>query len=137
MLTFARLVLLNFSGKFPWCSSAPLKFESHNLQHCKKNCGKLFFWVFTEQLLFHIIFWKLHFYEVTLVKSSPILLRSYSSKNDNKPLLQISETNIFDHKRFIKILFKVNEKNNSGVMGINQIRSKLLTLKKRSQFSYS
>ena len=32
----------------------PLK-ESYNLQHCKKNCSKLAFWVFTEQLNYQII----------------------------------------------------------------------------------
>ena len=31
--------------------SVPLKFESYNLHHCKKNCCKLVFLVFTEQLL--------------------------------------------------------------------------------------
>ena len=50
-LTFARLFSLNFSSKSPWCSPVPLKFESYNLHHCKKNCCKLVFLVFTEQLL--------------------------------------------------------------------------------------
>ena len=35
---------------------------TYKLQHCKKNCRKLVFWVFSEQLLHHIIFWRLHFY---------------------------------------------------------------------------
>ena len=118
-LTFARLFSLNFSSKSPLCSPIPLKFESYNLQHCKKNCCKLVFWVFTEQLLYHAIFGRLHCYEVTLVKKS------------NKLLLQKSETNIFDQKIFIKNLFKVNGKNKSGVLRINQIMSKLLTLIKR------
>ena len=39
-LTFARLFSLNLS-----------KFESYNLQHCNKNCRKLVFCVFPEQLL--------------------------------------------------------------------------------------
>ena len=39
---------------------------------------------------------------------------------------------IFDQKKFIEKLFKVNEKNNLGVLRINQIISKLLTLSKRS-----
>ena len=83
----------------------------------KKNCRKLVFWVFTEQLLYHIIFGRLHGYEVALVKEC------------NKPLLlQESEAKIFDQKRFIKNLFEVNEKNNSGVLRINQIMSEMLTL---------
>ena len=48
-LTFARLFSLNFSSESPWCSPVPLKFESYNLHHCKKNCCKLVFLVFTEQ----------------------------------------------------------------------------------------
>ena len=35
------MFFLNFSSKF----------ESYNLQHCKKNCTKLVFCVFPEQLL--------------------------------------------------------------------------------------
>ena len=50
-LTFARLFSLNFSSESPWCSPVPLKFESYNLHHCKINCCKLVFLVFTEQLL--------------------------------------------------------------------------------------
>ena len=115
-LTFARLFFLNFSSKSPWCSTVPLKFESCNLHHCKKNCRKLVFLVFTEQLLYQIIFGWLYCYELTLVKKC------------NKPLLQKSETKIFVQRRFIKILLKVSEKNNSGVSRINQIMSKLLTL---------
>ena len=90
--------------------------ESYNLQHCKKNSNKLVFWVFTEQLLYHILFGRLHCYEVTLVKMC------------NKSILQKSETKIFNQKRFIKNLFKVNAKNRSNVLRINQIMSKLLTL---------
>ena len=55
-------------------------------------------------------------------------------KKCNKLLLQKSETKIFDLKRFIENFFKGNEKNNSDVLRINQIMSKLLTLGKRSQF---
>ena len=40
-LSFALLFSLNLSRKF----------ESYNLQHCKKNCRKLVFCVFSEQLL--------------------------------------------------------------------------------------
>ena len=103
----------------PWCNPDPLKFESYNIQHCEKNCRKWVFWVFTEQLLYHIILKRLHWYEVTLVKKC------------NKPLLQKRETKIFDQKRFMKNLFKVNEKNKSGILRINHIMSKLLTLSKR------
>ena len=113
-LTFARFLSLNFSSKSPWCSPVSLKFGSYNLHHCKKNCCKLVFLVFTEQLLYKIIFGRLHCYEVTLVKKC------------NKPLLQKSQTKSFDQKRFIKNLLKVSEKNNSGVSRINQIMSKLL-----------
>ena len=64
-------------------------------------------------------FWRLHCYGVTPVKKC------------NKPLLQKREAKIFEQKRFIKDFFKVNEQNNSNVLGINQIMSKLLTLSKR------
>ena len=47
----------------------------------------------TKQLLYHLISGRLHSYEVTLAKKC------------NKPLLQKTETNIFDQKRFIKNLF--------------------------------
>ena len=109
-MTFARLFSLNFSSKSPWCSPVPLKFESYNLHHCKKNCRKLIFLVFTEQLLYQIIFGWLHCYEVAL------------------------RSKVFDQKRFIKNLLKVSEKNNSGVLRKNQITSKLLILSKRLQF---
>ena len=115
-LTFARFFSLNFSIKSTWCSPFRLKFESYNLQHYKKNCRKLVFWVFTEQLLYHIIFGGLHCHEVTLVKKC------------NKPLLQKTETKIFDQKRFIKNLLKINDQNKSSILRINQIMSKLLTL---------
>ena len=55
-LTFARLFSLNFSSKSTWCSSVPLTFEPYSFQLCEKNCRKLVFWVFTEQLLYHKIF---------------------------------------------------------------------------------
>ena len=79
-LTFTRLFSLHFSSKSPWYSVVPLKFESYNLHHCKKNCHKLVFSVFTKELLYQIIFERLHRYKVTLVKKC------------NKPLLQKSET---------------------------------------------
>ena len=93
-LTFARLLSLNFSSKSPCCSPVSLKFESYNFHHSKKNCRKLFFLVFTEQLLYQIIFRWLHCYEVALVKKC------------NKPLLQKSERKIFDQKIFIKKLIE-------------------------------
>ena len=49
-LTFARLFSLKFSSKSPWGNPVPLKFESYNFHRCKKNCSKLVFLVFTEQL---------------------------------------------------------------------------------------
>ena len=105
-----RLFCLNFSSKAPWCSPVPLKFESYNLQHCKKNCCNLIFCVLLEQLLSNIMFGRLHYYEVTLIKKY------------NKPLLQNSETKVFKQKNsvfFIKNLFKVNEQNNSGALRLN------------------
>ena len=122
-MTFGRLFSLNFSSKSPWCSPVPLKFASYNLHHCKKNCCKLVFLVFTEQLLYQIIFGQLHCYEVTLVKKC------------NKPLLQKSETKVFDQKKiYKKTCWKSARKNNLDVSGINQIMSKLLILSKRLQF---
>ena len=83
---------LNFRSRTPWCSPVPLKFESYNIFHCKKNCRKLEYCVFLEQLLSHIMSRRLHCYEVTFVKWY------------NKPLLQKSETKIFRQKRFLKKL---------------------------------
>ena len=111
-LTFAKL-LLNFSSKSPWCSPLLLKFESYNPHHCKNNCHKFFFLVFTEQLLYQIILGRLHCYEVTLIKKW------------NKPLLQ---------KRFIKNLSKVSEKNDLALSRINQIMSIVLILSERLPF---
>ena len=88
-LTFARLFSLSFSSKSPWCSLVPLKFESYNLHQCKKNCCKLVFLVFTEQLHKKIIFGQLYCYEITLIKKC------------NKPLLQKSET-VFNQKQIYK-----------------------------------
>ena len=69
-----------------------MKFESYNLHHCKKNGPKLVFWVFSEQLLYHITFELLYCYEVTLVKKY------------NKTLFSKSDIKIFDLKRFQKKL---------------------------------
>ena len=66
-----------------------------------------------------MIFGRLHCHEVALVKKC------------NKPLLHKTGTKIFDQKKFIKNLLKVNEKNKSGILRINQIMSNLLTLIKR------
>ena len=121
-MTLARLFSLKLSSKSHCCSPVPLKFESYNLHHCKKNYRKLVFLVFTEQLLYQIIFGRLHCYEVTLVKKC------------NKLLLRKSQTKVFDQTRFIKKLLKVSEKENSDVSRINQIMHKLPILSKRLQF---
>ena len=99
---FARFFSLNLSSKSPRQSLVKMKFESYTLHRWKKNCRKLVFWVFPEQLLSHMIFERLHCCKVTLVKKY------------NKPLLQKSETKIFDQKRFIKDLFQVNQKKTSA-----------------------
>ena len=105
----------------PWCSPVTLKFGSYNLQHCKKNCRKLNFQVFPEQLFYHIIFGRLHCYVVTLVKN---IINHYYKKVKQK----------FSTKKDL-YLFKVNEKSNSGVLRINQLMSKLLTISKRSRLN--
>ena len=48
----------------------------------------------------------------------------------------MSETKILDQKRYIKDLLKFNYKSNSGVLGINQMMYKLLTLNKRFLLNY-
>ena len=53
-LTFARFFC--FLNKSLWRSPVLLKFESCNLQHCKKNRHKLVFWVLTEHLHNQTIF---------------------------------------------------------------------------------
>ena len=85
-----------------------MNFEPYNLHRCIKNCRKLVFWVFPEQLLSHIIFERLHCYEVTLVKKY------------NKPLLKKNETKIFDQKIFHKILFPSQREKNSGILRLNR-----------------
>ena len=60
-LTFARFSL-KFSSRSSWFSLVPLKFESFNLHHCKKNCCRLVFLIFTEQLLYRIILGQLYCY---------------------------------------------------------------------------
>ena len=120
--TFPRSFPLNFSIKYPWRSQVPLKFETYNLHHCKKNCRKLVFLVFTKHLLYQIIIGRLHCYEVALVKKC------------NKPLLQKSEAKIFNQKSLTKYLLKVSEKNNLNVSRKDHIMYKFLTLSKRLQF---
>ena len=121
-MAFAWLFSLNFSRKSPWSSPVQLKLKTNsNLDHCKINCHMLVFLVFTEQLLFQIIFGMLNGYEITLVKKC------------NKPLQQKSERKVFIQKRYIKNLLKVSKKNNLGVPRINQIMSKLLILSKSLQ----
>ena len=39
-----------------WWSPVALKLKSYCLQLCKKNCCKLVFWVFPEQILFRGVF---------------------------------------------------------------------------------
>ena len=95
-----------------------MKFESYNLHHSKNNCRKLVFWVFPEQLLSHIIFERLHCGEVTLVKK------------DNKTLLQKTETKIFDQQRFHKKLVSSQQEKKLGILRLNQILYKLLTISK-------
>ena len=87
-MTFARLFSLNFSINSPWSSPVSLKFESRKLKLCKKSCRKLVFWVFTEQLLYHLILGRLHCYEVILVKKYI------------KPLTKKVKKRIFDQKSF-------------------------------------
>ena len=118
-MTFARFFSLDFSSKSPWCRPFSIKMWDLQLPKLEKEPPQVSFLVFTEQLLYHIIFGQLHCNEVTPVKKC------------NKQVLQKTETKIFDQKRFIKNLFKVNDKNKSGVLRINQIMSKLLTLLKR------
>ena len=52
----------------------------------------------------------------------------------NKPLLQQSETKIFNQKRFIKNLLKFTEKKNLGVLRLNQM-FKLLIIGKCLQLN--
>ena len=85
---------LNFSNKF----------ESYNLQHCEKNCRKLVFCVFQEQLLPFICFGRLH----------------CSCKKN-------SETTTTD---FIKLFFKVNKKKDRAILGLNNMIVKLKTISK-------
>ena len=111
---FLRLFSLNFSSKAPWCSPVPLKFDPYNFQHCQKNYCKLIFCVLLEQLLSHIIFGRLDYYEV---------LENYEVLHvfPMKTLLQKSKTKVFKQKKkkIIKNLFKVNEQKNSGILRLN------------------
>ena len=93
---------LEIVKSFPWCSPVPLKFQSSNLQHCKRNGHKLVFWVISEQLLYHIIFGQLLCYEGTLVK------RHDTTTNPTKDWIKD-----FWPKRFQKPVCKVKEEKNS------------------------
>ena len=111
--------------------------KSYKLHHCKKNCDKLVFSVFTEQLLYQIISRRLHWHKVTLVKRC------------NKPLLKKSETKIFDQKRFINNLLKVSKEKYFGsfenqsiavfasnlTANVSLMLAILLTLRKRLQLN--
>ena len=107
---------LNFPITSPWCSPIILKFGSRNIQHWRKDCRKLAFWVYLEQLLSNIFFARLHCYKVTL------------EEKYNKPLLQNIETTIFDQKRCHKKLVQSQWEENSGVLRLNQVMCKLLIL---------
>ena len=115
--------LFFFLSKSPWCSPLPLKFESLKTPPLQKERPQVSFLCIYRTTAHPNNFRLVHCYEVTPVKKC------------NKPLLQKSEIKIFDQKRFIKNLFKVKEKNNSGVLKINHIMCKLLTLSTRLQFN--
>ena len=95
------------------------KFESYNLQHCKKNCHKLVFCVFPEQLLSFIFL------------GGYIALQKRFINHYYKRVKQ----RFSNKKDFIKHLFKVNEKKNSGILRLNKIMSKLLTISKCLQLN--
>ena len=107
---FCKIFSLNVSSKF----------EPYNLQHCKKNCRKLDFCVFLEQLLPFIFLW------VATLLLQKSLINHY---------LQKSETNIFKQKRFLKKLVQSQQEKNSGILILNKIMSKLLTISKCLQLN--
>ena len=86
------------------------------LLSCRNNCRKSACWVFTEQLLYNIIFGWL---QVALVKKC------------NKPLLEKREEKIFEQTKFCKKLVQSQRKNNLGILRINQKISKMLTICRR------
>ena len=90
----------------------------------QKEMPKLIFLVFSEQLLFHVIFWRIHCSEVTPVKSMTNDICTW--------LLRKSETTIFDQKKFYKKLVESQE-NKQLEARLNQVISKLLTLKAHSK----
>ena len=63
------------------------------------------------------------------------MMKLLLEKSIINPYYKKLKQKIFGQKRFIKNLFKVKAKNNSGVLRINQIMCKLLTLSKRLQFN--
>ena len=86
----ARLFSLNFSIKFPSCSPVPLKFESYNLHHFKKELLQVSFFGIYRAATLANNFW------------AATLLWSYSHEKSNKPLLQKSETKVFDQQKIYK-----------------------------------
>ena len=100
-----------------------MEFESCNLHHCEKNCRKLVFWLFPEQLLSHITFELLHCSEVTLVKKY------------NKPFFKKCEAKFLDLKRFHKKLVPSQREKYTGVLRLNQMMSTLLTINKCLQLN--
>ena len=56
-------------------------------------------------------------------------------KKYNKPILQKRETKIFKQRRFHKKLVQSQREKNLGVLRLNQIMPKLLTISKRLQFN--
>ena len=89
---------LNFSSKF----------ESYKLQHCKKNCLKLVFCVFLEQPV-------------------PFIYIALAKKFHNL-LLQKCENKIFKQKRLYKKLVESKREKYSGILRLNEMMSKLLTI---------
>ena len=125
---------LQVNGDIRWCFPLLPTLKSWLVQDCSsenfqvnlpdiaqwtaaKNCRKLVFCVFPEQLLSHRLFWRLHCYEVTLVKKyiQLLLQKRFSNKKD-----------------FIKSFFKPMRKI-LGVLRLNHIMCTLLTISKVSQ----
>ena len=99
------------------CSDVPTaglsKFESYNFQHCKMFCDKLVFCAF--QLLPFIFFGRLYcFLQESFVNHYyKVKLRFLNKKSFRKKLVQSQ-----------------GEKKHSGILRLNKIMSKLLTVSK-------
>ena len=131
-MNFARLFSLNLPSKSSSWSSVKTKFEYYNLKYWKKNFRKLVLWVFIEQLLSHIIFESPHCYEATLVK----LLLQKKQKNKTKMVTTAKKTNKdFRQKRLTNKLVLSQRERTSGILRLNQILSKLLTIRKCLQLN--